>query len=246
MTGPSESLKASDAATEPLFIARVPDEDMEKETILVEPLQIGSVVVQVTRPAHPDSFLDSASVAEAYRRDEYLPYWAWLWPISRALAAAVETERPRHGGADRAIEIGCGLGLPGVMALRSGFDVTFSDYDGTALAFAAINAAKVAPAERFRTMLLDWRVPSDATFDLVLASDLLYERRSVTPFVACLGKLLAEDGVALVADPDRAFAPEFRQEMTAAGLTWTETKVTTTPRGAELPVAGTIYRVRRA
>jgi predicted nicotinamide N-methyase len=215
--------------------------------VVVETLPIEGRSVAITRPAYPDSYLESPGVAEAYRRDEYLPYWAWLWPMSRSLAGAVTLESAPHplGRMARAIELGCGLGLPGVLALEVGFDVTFTDYDETALAFAAVNAARVAPAERWRTQMLDWRVPPGETFDLVLASDVLYERRSVAPFVNCLSSLLGPGAVALVADPDRAFAPEFRQTLAAAGFAWTETKVVTPPRGAELPTAGTIYRIVR-
>ena len=40
----------------------------------------------------------------------------------------------------RALEVGCGLGLPGIVALSMGLQVTFSDYDACALRFAADEA----------------------------------------------------------------------------------------------------------
>src|SRR5260370_604012 len=69
-------------------------------------------------------------------------------------------------------EIGCGLGLPGVPALSMGLRVTFSDYDATALKFAADNA-RYNGFDDFQTLQLDWRSPpGDKKWPVVLASDL--------------------------------------------------------------------------
>jgi len=49
------------------------------------------------------------------------PYWAHLWTGSRALArwVAMEIECPGK----RVVEIGCGLGLAGIVAARRGGSV---------------------------------------------------------------------------------------------------------------------------
>src|SRR5262249_8287795 len=70
--------------------------------------------------------------------DEYLPFWADLWPASRMLAKAILREPLSEGRS--ALELGCGLGLPGVAALARGLHVIFSDFDRTALRFAGHNA----------------------------------------------------------------------------------------------------------
>ena len=85
-----------------------------------------------------DDLLDHPAVRAAFAADEYLPYWADLWPAARMLAKAVLAE-PWPPGLT-ALEVGCGLGLPGVAALASGLRVAFSDYDATAVRFAADNA----------------------------------------------------------------------------------------------------------
>src|SRR5947209_18597025 len=92
----------------------------------------------IDRPAQSDRLLDHPAVHEAFDRDEYMPYWADLWPAARMLAKAILRE-PWTPGTE-ALEIGCGLGLPGIAALASGLHVTFSDYDATALRFAGMNA----------------------------------------------------------------------------------------------------------
>src|SRR5262245_36383460 len=107
-----------------------------RETVAIE----GRSFV-ISRPDAVERFIDHPELGAHSAADEYKPYWATLWPAARLLAQAVLRERPsRYGAPQTALEIGCGLGLPGMAALAQGFRVIFSDYDATALRFAADNA----------------------------------------------------------------------------------------------------------
>jgi len=151
----------------------------------------GDRTFQIDRPTEMDSFVAA----------EQLPYWAVLWPASRMLAQAILSEQWTPGMA--ALEIGCGLGLPGIAALAVGLRVTFSDYDATALRFAANNARLNGFAE-CQTLHLDWRhPPEDLRVPILLGSDLAYELASVEPLVAFFSNVLAPNGVCLLADTDR-------------------------------------------
>src|SRR5215207_8575862 len=92
----------------------------------------------ITHPRNTDRLLDVPAVREAFQQDEYMPYWADLWPGSRMLGKYL-LKQSWPGGLT-ALEIGCGLGLSGIVALSLGMKVVFSDYDATALKFAADNA----------------------------------------------------------------------------------------------------------
>src|SRR6058998_3924510 len=123
-----------------------------RERVIVE----GSTFL-LERPSESDKLLDHPAVRSAFAADEYLPYWADLWPASRMLAKAILREPwPSADPPPEALEIGCGLGLPGVAALARGLRVIFSDYDLTALEFAAANA-RLNGFTQFRTLPLDWR-----------------------------------------------------------------------------------------
>ena len=106
--------------------------------ILREQVCIEGQTFVITRPDESDRLLDHPFVRSAFAADEYLPYWADLWPAARMLAKVILRES--WTPATEALEIGCGLGLPGIVALSRGLRVTFSDYDATALRFAADNA----------------------------------------------------------------------------------------------------------
>src|SRR5207237_3961015 len=92
----------------------------------------------IDRPSETDAALEHPVVRAAFTADEYMPYWVDLWPAARMLAKWIV--RQSWPGGLHALEVGCGLGLPGVAALSMGLRVTFSDCDATALRFAAGNA----------------------------------------------------------------------------------------------------------
>ena len=138
-----------------------------------------------------------------------VPYWSVLWRSGVALARELDPEAVRG---KRVLELGCGLGVPSIAAARAGAEVLATDADPDALALLDRNAeANDAPLE---TALIKWS-EADALlergpFDLVLASDVLYERTSVGPLLELLPRLAPE---ALIADPGRAPAEPFLEQV---------------------------------
>jgi predicted nicotinamide N-methyase len=147
-------------------------------TLSSETLHIGGVELTLLRPTSPDELIDE----EAFADDEFLPYWAELWPASLALADAL----PDVAGL-RVVELGCGLGVPSLVAAARGAEVTATDWADDAIALVRENAARNGLT--MEAEVRDWREPWDARFDLVLAADVLYERRNVEPLLARLAEL---------------------------------------------------------
>jgi predicted nicotinamide N-methyase len=197
----------------------------------------------MTRPDDSDRLLEHPAVRAAFAVDEYLPYWADLWPASRMLAKAVVREPWAPGLC--ALEVGCGLGLPGIAALARGLRVTFSDCDATALHFAAENARANGFTD-FELLQLDWRRPPEGLrFPVLLASDLLFELRNVAPLVELIKKVLAPDGLCLLTDQDRPPSHLLRETLTAEGFRYaTQVMHAGEPGGRR--ARGTLYRITRA
>jgi predicted nicotinamide N-methyase len=195
----------------------------------------------VERPGNSDTLFDHPLVRAAFAADQYLPYWADLWPAARMLAKVIVRENWPPGL--EALEIGCGLGLPGVAALSRGLRVTFSDYDATALRYAAANAA-LNGFDNFATLQMDWNHPPEGVqFPLLLASDLIYEMRNVPPLVALVKRLLRPGGECLVTDQDRVPSHVLRDTLAAEGLPFTtQTLRAGEPGGRRMK--GTLYRIR--
>jgi predicted nicotinamide N-methyase len=187
---------------------------------------VGDGTIALETPRSADELINEID----FERDERLPYWADVWPSSTALATAVGE---LDGRGKRALELGCGLGLVTIGALRAGFDVLATDYYEDALLFARRNALSAAGREPM-TRHADWReFPNDlGLFDLVLASDVLYEREYATLVANAIVASLAPGGVALVADPGRvallSFVTACEQRGCSVGirarLPWTDGK----------------------
>jgi predicted nicotinamide N-methyase len=171
------------------------------ETALVEErVSLGALTLVVSRPPSADDLL----VEEAFEHEELLPYWAELWPSGVALARVAAEHRP----AGRIVELGCGLGLPSIVASLIGADVLAVDWSEEALSATRRNASLNGAA--VTTLRIDWHEPAEliarAPFDVVLAADVLYERRDVDPLLDLLPRLAPE---ILLADPTRPTAAAF-------------------------------------
>ena len=201
----------------------------------------------IDRPGESDKLLDHPAVHAAFAADEYLPYWADLWPAARMLAKAILrepwAEHQARLGPLTALEVGCGLGLPGVAALSAGLAVTFSDYDATALRFAADNARANGFLD-FQTLQLDWRYPPSTQYPVLLASDLIYEVRNVAPLVSLIQKVMRPDGFCLLTDQDRVPSHVLRDTLAAEGMPFT-TQVMRAGEPGGRRLKGTLYRIGR-
>lgn len=195
--------------------------------------------------AHPvaaDALIDEKEFA----RDERLPYWADLWPSAVALARSLALYDPEVLADRRAVELGCGVGLPSVVALASGARVTSTDHYEAALDFVLYNARVNLGSQKPEIRLLDWHAPETeglGPFDLVLAADVLYESRNIPALAALIPTLLAPSGEVIVADPRRKDAPVFMEKMREMGFGSSMEECLVTSDEREVGVV--IHRLRR-
>lgn len=208
---------------------------------------VGNRTFLFDRPAALDKMFDHPAVRAAYAADEYIPYWADLWPASRMLAEAVLKEPWEdypHPTPLRALELGCGLGLTGIAALSQGLHVTFSDIDEGAVRMAGRNA-ELNGFTHYDLAAFDLRSPpTGLSFPVVLGADVMYETRMTEPLVGFLDAVLAPDGVALIADPDRLSARPFHSLLARNGFAVKLTRAKVGEKGSK--TKGYIYRVTRA
>src|SRR3954465_4259995 len=143
------------------------------DDLVEEVVAIAGHDLALLRPRDTEALLDE----EAFEHDEFLPYWAELWPSALALARTVGA-RALHGA--RTLELGCGLGLPSLAAALAGGRVLATDWSPESVRMTARNAAR--NDLRVETLRCSWTAPEPllerGPWDLVLASDVLYEARN--------------------------------------------------------------------
>lgn len=204
-------------------------------------LEPGGRSIELARPADPDRLLDDPGVREWNRTDDYMPYWAYLWPGAFLLADRIARE-PSWTDVPT-LEIGCGLGLPGLTALAEGARLTFTDYDEAPFPFIRASAERMGvDPSRFACRTLDWRELPDDRYPAILAADVLYEHRLVPLVVGLIRSMLDPDGVAWISGPYRVATLDLEPMLDAAGLRH-EAEPTAAVDDQGRPVRGTIHRV---
>jgi predicted nicotinamide N-methyase len=138
------------------------------------------------------------------------PYWSVLWRSGKALARELDGEDLRGL---RVVELGCGLAIPSIAAARGGAEVIATDGDIDALGLVGRNAE--ANGVELETAAVDWADPDELVergpFDLVLGTDILYERPSVALLLELLPRLAP---VGWIADPGRPASEAFFEQAT--------------------------------
>ena len=174
-------------------------------------------------PPDAEALLDD----EAFEREEYLPYWAELWPSGIALADAL-VGHPLRGR--RVLELGCGLALPALTAALAGATVLATDWSPDAIALLHVNAER--NGARLDAAVSSWSDPQPelaaAPWDLVLAADVLYERRNGDLLLELLPRLTHD---VLLADPGR---PHLKGFLERAAADWSVART------------GTLYHLSRS
>ncbi len=204
------------------------------------PPVIDKVIVEdqtflIQRPSASDKPIDAAAP------DAYTPYWADLWPAARMLAKVIQREPWTPGIA--ALELGCGLGLPGIVGLARGLKVTFSDFDECALRFADVNA-RLNGFTDFQTLQLDWRCPpADLRFPVIFGADLIYEASHAEMLVGVIQRMLASGGTCWLTDLERVPARALHDALQQGGLPFEKQLVRAGEPGGRR-MKGTLYRIR--
>jgi predicted nicotinamide N-methyase len=164
-------------------------------------IELAGREISFLRPPSADELIDES----AFDEDEFLPYWAELWPSGIALAHAVSAFELRHA---RVLELGAGLGLPSLAAALGGAEVLATDWAEDAVELLRDNAERNAIV--LRAEVVRWDEPEqllpEAPWRLVLGADLLYERRNADQLLELLPRLGRD---VLLADPGRPFAQGF-------------------------------------
>lgn len=157
------------------------------------------------------------------------PLFGVLWPAGLALAETMD-RYPVEG--KRILEIGCGIGLTSMVLAHRGADITACDHHPLAGEFLRQNTElNGLPPIPFHTARWLGPNPLLGQFDLLIGSDLLYERDHAALLAGFISLHALPAAQVLIADPGRGYVKAFSGSMAAQGFVRTEQR---------LPMAGSV------
>ena len=149
--------------------------------------------------------------------EDKVPCWAEIWPSARGLSQWIWGNLRFNG--EELLELGAGLGLPGIVCGLRGATVTFSDFNPLALELASINAAGNG-LKNYQTFLGDWRkFKITKKFDWVIGSDIFYDPKLNVHLLNVIRNVIVEGGNLLIAHPGRPATFDFIKEICAPAKT---------------------------
>jgi predicted nicotinamide N-methyase len=159
-------------------------------------------------PRELEPFMDQDDVFHNF------PLWAKIWEASMVLADHLASREPLPGS--KLLEIGCGLGVVGIVAASFGHRITMTEQDPDALNFARANVLTNLPPSgpTIDIRRLDWNHPRfKRTFDLIVGSEIVYSQRDYEPLFRLFKSLLKQDGEIILAEGFRESSVTFFKEM---------------------------------
>ncbi len=170
---------------------------------------------------------DDGAAARAGISPAMWPMFGLLWPSARVLAQHMAAYPL---GGQRILEVGCGLALASLIVHRRAGDVTASDCHPLVPEFLARNLT----LNRMRAMAYHpahWgrAAPALGRFDLIIGSDVLYERLPSQDLARFLVEHLELDGAIVLADPNRGERTRFTRAMELQGFGLRATTIDAVP-----------------
>lgn len=150
--------------------------------------------------------------------EDLCPYFGILWPASEGLAQYL-VEHASVVKGKRVVELGCGLGLPSMVAAHLGASVLATDFHPDVEHYFQRNCRHSnMPALSYQRF--NWRGSSSdiGLFDVVLGSDILYESKHPSEVAAGLVRLMKPGGEIVLADQGRSYLGQFLTAMEQAGF----------------------------
>lgn len=145
------------------------------------------------------------------------PYFGVLWSAAEGLSQFL-VKHPELIENKKILEIGCGLGLPSMVATQLGADVLATDFHPHVESFFKKNSFKSKIECKYQR--LDWLDDKNelGAFDVVIGADILYEGRHARDVAEALFRYCKPQGLIILADPDRGQLKRFKEHMLSLGL----------------------------
>lgn len=163
--------------------------------VSLEPLTVRDQQLQILQVDDLEGLLGGR---DPFTDIESFPFWVKLWEAAVVLADFMASQPPQADG--RVLELGAGLGVPGLAAAAAGHRVTLSDFEEHILDFQRVSAAASEVDQRVEHLLLDWLEPPELPqYSMIIGAEILFREEFFQPLLRLLRHNLAPGGVVYLA-----------------------------------------------
>lgn len=161
----------------------------KKYKVALEPFEIADQKLQLLKVTDLEALLGGK---DPFANVSEFPFWVKLWESSLVLANVVSSLKAKPG--QTLLELGAGLGAPGLIAAANGYKVTLSDYEPHILDFQRVSAA-ASGLKGIEYKIIDWTKPPELIqFDLIIGAEIIFRDDLFGPLLNVFDKYLAPGG----------------------------------------------------
>jgi predicted nicotinamide N-methyase len=166
----------------------------KKYSLTFDRLKVGEKQIRLLKIADLEEFLEGK---DPFSDVSAFPFWIRLWDAAIILAYVLGSQ-PDPGGR-RLLELGAGLGAPGLAAAGAGFEVTLSDYEDIILDFQRVSGA-ASGLRNIEFEHIDWLNPPPLEpYDVIAGAEILFRDEFFTPLLDIFRNYLKKDGMVYLA-----------------------------------------------
>ncbi len=165
-------------------------------SLTFDKLKVGDKTIRLLKAADLEEVLAGK---DPFENVSEFPFWIRLWEAAMVLSYLLASLPQAKEKGRTLLELGAGLGAPGLAAASAGFEVTLSDYEEIILDFQRVSSV-ASGLPNVRTLLLDWLNPPDMEpFDVIAGAEILFREEFLQPILALVKRYLKPDGALYLA-----------------------------------------------
>ncbi len=183
-----------DPQTLPVEAKNLYDNIQKEYPVGFEPLQLGDIRLNLLKITDIEPLLKGK---DPLKNPSEFPFWVKLWESAMVLAEFLAGQKFEEN--TTLLDLGAGLGVPGLIAAAAGCNTTLTDYEEIILDFQRVSAA-ASKLDNVQFEMLDWLNPRDiGRYDIIIGAEILFREDFYQPLLDVMAQTLKPGGVIYLA-----------------------------------------------